>query len=108
MKITFLGTGTSQGVPLLACDCKVCRSTDERDKRLRSSIMVQHDGNNIVVDSGPDFRQQMLRTGIRKLDALIFTHSHKDHIAGMDDIRGFNFVMKKPVDVYCTARVVEH
>ena len=107
MKITFLGTGTSQGVPLLACNCDVCSSTDERDKRLRSSILVQVNGLNLVIDSGPDFRQQMLRTGIRQLDALIFTHSHKDHIAGMDDIRGFNFVMQKAVDVYCTEQVVE-
>ncbi len=106
MKITFLGSGTSQGVPLIGCNCKVCLSTDEHDIRLRSSVMVQVDDQNIVVDSGPDFRQQMLRTGIKKLDALIFTHSHKDHIAGLDDIRGFNFVMKKPIEVYCTNKVL--
>ncbi len=107
MKITFLGTGTSQGVPLIACDCKICASNNSRDKRLRSSILVQVNGQNIVVDSGPDFRQQMLSVGIRKLDALVFTHAHKDHIAGMDDIRGFNFAMKKPIDIYCTSKVVE-
>ncbi len=107
MKITFLGTGTSQGVPLIACDCEICASLDIRDKRLRSSVMIQINGQNIVIDSGPDFRQQMLNTGIKKLDALIFTHAHKDHIAGMDDIRGFNFVMKKPIDIYCTEKVVD-
>lgn len=105
MKITFLGTGTSQGVPLIACECNVCRSTDEHDKRLRSSIMVQVNGLDIVVDSGPDFRQQMLRAGLKKLDGLLFTHAHKDHIAGLDDIRGFNFKMKTAVDVYCTEQV---
>lgn len=108
MKITFLGTGTSQGIPLVACDCDICTSTDVKDKRLRSSVLIQDNDKNIVVDSGPDFRQQMLSTGIKRLDALIFTHSHKDHVAGMDDIRGFNFVMKQPVDVYCTDKVLEH
>lgn len=102
MKVHFLGTGTSQGVPLIACDCIVCKSKDERDKRLRASVLVQVNGLNIVVDSGPDFRQQMLRVGIQKLDALIFTHAHKDHIAGMDDVRGFNYKMKRAIDVYCT------
>jgi phosphoribosyl 1,2-cyclic phosphate phosphodiesterase len=99
MQITFLGTGTSQGVPLIACECSVCSSANEKDKRLRSSILVQLQGLDIVVDSGPDFRQQILRSGIKKLDALLFTHAHKDHIAGMDDIRGFNFKMKTAVDV---------
>jgi len=108
VKITFLGTGTSQGVPLIACECRICKSTDERDQRLRTSILVQQNDTNIVVDSGPDFRQQILRTGIRKLDALLFTHSHKDHVAGMDDIRGFNFAMQKAVDIYCTPSVVDH
>jgi phosphoribosyl 1,2-cyclic phosphate phosphodiesterase len=107
MNITFLGTGTSQGVPLIACDCEVCRSIDEHDKRLRSSILVQVNGLDLVVDSGPDFRQQMLRVGLQKLDGLIFTHAHKDHIAGLDDIRGFNFRMKTAIDVYCTEQV-EH
>jgi phosphoribosyl 1,2-cyclic phosphate phosphodiesterase len=105
MQITFLGTGTSQGVPLIACECSVCSSANEKDKRLRSSILVQLQGLDIVVDSGPDFRQQILRSGIKKLDALLFTHAHKDHIAGMDDIRGFNFKMKTAVDVYCTEQV---
>ncbi|MCU0440770.1 MAG: MBL fold metallo-hydrolase [Bacteroidia bacterium] len=105
MQITFLGTGTSQGVPLIACSCSVCSSADLRDKRLRTSIAVVSNGAYWVVDSGPDFRQQMLTHQVPQLDGLLFTHAHKDHIAGMDDIRGFNFKMKKPIDVYCTEQV---
>ena len=104
-KITFLGTGTSQGVPLIGCDCEVCLSDDARDKRLRTSIMIERGDTVVVIDSGPDFRQQMLREKVKKLDGLVFTHEHKDHIAGMDDIRAFNFINKKPVDVYCTKQV---
>jgi phosphoribosyl 1,2-cyclic phosphate phosphodiesterase len=107
MKVTFLGTGTSQGVPLIACECKVCASTNKKDKRLRTSVLVQVNDVNMVIDSGPDFRQQMLATGIKHLDALIFTHAHKDHIAGMDDIRGFNFKMKRAIEIYCTQQVDE-
>lgn len=105
MKITFLGTGTSQGVPVIACGCEVCRSTDKHDKRLRSSIMLEEAGKTIVIDSGPDFRYQMLRAGVEQLDALVFTHEHKDHIAGMDDIRAFNYRQKSAIDVYATERV---
>lgn len=105
MKVTFLGTGTSQGVPLIACDCKVCASANKKDKRLRTSVLVQINDVNMVIDSGPDFRQQMLACGIKHLDALIFTHAHKDHIAGMDDIRGFNFRMKRAIEIYCTQQV---
>lgn len=105
MKVTFLGTGTSQGVPIIGCECPVCVSSDERDKRLRTSVIVQTEGKNIVVDSGPDFRQQMLRVGIKHLDALLLTHAHKDHIAGLDDIRAFNFIQRKAIDVYCTDMV---
>jgi phosphoribosyl 1,2-cyclic phosphate phosphodiesterase len=101
MKVTFLGTGTSQGVPIIACECLVCSSVNKRDKRLRSSILIQTEDKNIVVDTGPDFREQMLESGIRHLDAILFTHAHRDHLAGLDDIRGFNFIMKKAIDVYC-------
>ncbi len=102
MKITFLGTGTSQGVPLIACGCEVCTSQDEQDKRLRSSIMIEDEGVCIVIDSGPDFRQQMLREKVNQLDALVFTHSHKDHTAGMDDVRAFNYFSNKAMDVYAS------
>ena len=100
MKVTFLGTGTSQGVPLIACQCQVCRSDDTHDKRLRTSVMVEVNNKVIVIDSGPDFRQQMLREKVQRLDALIFTHAHKDHIAGMDDIRAFNYISNQVIDVY--------
>ena len=106
-KISFLGTGTSQGVPLIACACKVCQSHDSKDKRLRSSIKIDYEGSVIVIDSGPDFRQQMLRTNTLRLDALLFTHEHKDHIAGMDDIRAFNYSLKQAIDVYAHERVQE-
>lgn len=105
MKITFLGTGTSQGVPLIACTCEVCTSEDPRDKRLRTSILVECEGISMVVDTGPDFRQQMLREKVKKLDAVVFTHEHKDHIAGLDDIRAFNFILKRKIDVYASDRV---
>ncbi|MCC6818108.1 MAG: MBL fold metallo-hydrolase [Bacteroidia bacterium] len=105
LKVTFLGTGTSQGVPLIACTCPVCLSTDPLNKRLRSSIRLEVDDVTIVIDSGPDFRQQMLRSQTKNLDALIFTHEHKDHIAGMDDIRAFNYINKKAIDVYASAQV---
>ncbi|MDP1728289.1 MAG: MBL fold metallo-hydrolase [Bacteroidota bacterium] len=105
MKITFLGSGTSQGVPIIACECEVCASVDPKDKRLRSSVMVEHNGKIIVVDTGPDFRQQMLTADVKWLDALLFTHAHRDHLSGLDDIRGFNFKMKRAVDVYCEKRV---
>lgn len=107
MKITFLGTGTSQGVPVIACDCEVCTSPDSRDKRLRSSIMIEAEGKVIVIDSGPDFRYQMLRAKVKHLDAIVFTHEHKDHIAGMDDIRAFNYRQEAAIDVYATTRVQE-
>jgi phosphoribosyl 1,2-cyclic phosphate phosphodiesterase len=85
---------------MIACDCEVCRSEDPRDKRLRSSLMVETDGMRIVVDTGPDFREQMLRHRVRSLDAVLFTHPHKDHIAGLDDVRAFNHFMGRPMDLY--------
>ncbi|MBU3677605.1 MAG: MBL fold metallo-hydrolase [Chitinophagaceae bacterium] len=103
LRVTFLGTGTSQGVPIIGCPCAVCQSNDERDKRLRTSILVESETTHVVIDSGPDFRQQMLRAGVKKLDGLVFTHSHKDHVAGMDDIRAFNYLHQKPIDVYANA-----
>jgi len=107
MKITFLGTGTSQGVPMIGCECAVCKSDDPKDKRLRTSIMVSHAGKNVVVDTGPDFRQQMLRENVKHLEAVVFTHEHKDHIAGMDDIRAYNYLQQRDMDIYATPRVQE-
>ncbi|NUM32364.1 MAG: MBL fold metallo-hydrolase [Bacteroidetes bacterium] len=100
MKVTFLGTGTSQGVPIIGCTCNVCKSNNNKDNRLRSSVYIETGGKFFVIDTGPDFRQQLLREKILKLDAVIFTHSHKDHICGFDDIRAFNYINKKPVEVY--------
>ena len=100
LKITFLGTGTSSGVPMIACECAVCTSTNPKDNRLRSSIMVQSETTNIIVDTTPDFRYQMLRQKVKSIDAIIFTHSHKDHVAGLDDIKAFNNFSKKPINVY--------
>lgn len=105
MKVTFLGTGTSQGVPILCCECVVCRSANPKDNRLRSSILVQSSQANIVIDSGPDFRQQLLRKGLKTLDAVVFTHEHKDHIAGLDEVKAFNFFNKVRMPVYATERV---
>ncbi len=107
MRVKILGSGTSQGVPVIGCECEVCRSIDFRDKRLRSSIHIEVDSISIVIDSGPDFRQQMLRERINKLNALVFTHEHKDHTAGMDDIRSFNFLQKKDMPVYAREHVIE-
>ncbi|MGW8122143.1 MBL fold metallo-hydrolase [Roseivirga echinicomitans] len=107
MKVTFLGTGTSQGVPVIGCTCGVCSSLDFRDKRLRTSIHLEVDGLSIIFDSGPDFRQQVLRENITKLDALIFTHEHKDHTAGMDDIRSFNFLQKQDIPIYARHNVID-
>ena len=100
LKITFLGTGTSGGVPMIACGCSVCTSLNVKDKRLRSSILVQNDTTTLVVDTTPDFRTQMLRENVKKLDAVLFTHPHKDHIAGLDDIKAYNFFQQKPMEVY--------
>jgi phosphoribosyl 1,2-cyclic phosphate phosphodiesterase len=105
MQLTFLGTGTSQGVPLIGCDCPVCQSPDPRDSRLRSSVMLEWDDQRFVIDTGPDFRQQMLRETVKHLNGIVFTHEHKDHVAGLDDIRAFNFMTQKPMDIYCTEAV---
>lgn len=105
--VTFLGTGTSQGVPVIGCDCAVCVSENPKDDRLRTSIMVSTPKQNIVFDTGPDFRQQMLREKVQRLDAVVFTHEHKDHVAGLDDIRAFNFKQKKDMEVFATEQVQE-
>lgn len=108
MKIRFLGTGTSQGIPVIACECAVCRSSNSMDKRLRSSVLIEEQGKTFVIDTGPDFRQQMLREKVKKLDFLLFTHAHKDHTAGLDDIRSFNWLTKKPMDIYAEQPVLDH
>lgn len=105
MKITFLGTGTSQGVPVIACNCDVCLSKNPKDKRLRTSILIEDKGKVIVIDTGPDFRQQMLRANVQQLDAVVFTHEHKDHVAGLDDVRAFNFKQQKDMEIYATEQV---
>ena len=105
MKVTFLGTGTSQGVPVIGCTCETCQSEDPKDYRLRSSMLIASSGKNIVIDTGPDFRQQMLRKRVRQLEAVLFTHEHRDHIAGLDDIRAFNFIQQKSMDVFAEERV---
>lgn len=107
MKITFLGTGTSQGIPVIACNCEVCTSEDRKDKRLRTSILVEFSGKSFVIDSGPDFRYQMLRAQVKSIDGIIFTHEHKDHIAGLDDVRAFNFKHEKEIDIYAEERVLK-
>lgn len=107
MTITFLGTGTSSGVPMIGCDCEVCTSTDKKDNRLRSSILVQSPATTLVVDTGPDFRYQMLRQKVNKLDAVIFTHPHKDHLAGLDDVKAFNFLQQKPMEIYADSLAEE-
>jgi phosphoribosyl 1,2-cyclic phosphate phosphodiesterase len=105
VKITFLGTGTSQGVPVIACDCRTCLSNDTKDSRLRTSLLLETEDVNIVFDAGPDFRQQMLREHVTKVDAIILTHEHKDHIAGMDDVRAFNYKTQDAIDIYAEDRV---
>lgn len=105
LKVTVLGSGTSQGVPVIACNCHVCTSSDPKDNRLRCSILLETESGNYVIDSGPDFRQQMLREKVQSLNAILFTHEHKDHVAGLDDVRAFNFKENKAIDVYCTFSV---
>ena len=103
MRLTFLGTGTSQGVPVIACHCRVCRSGDSRDRRLRTSALLEMEGRNILFDIGPDFRQQMLREDVGHLDAILITHAHRDHVGGLDDIRSFNYVQHSKMNVYLNA-----
>jgi phosphoribosyl 1,2-cyclic phosphate phosphodiesterase len=107
MIVTILGSGTSSGVPLIGCSCEVCRSLDFRDKRLRASVHIAAANKSFVIDTGPDFRQQVLREALPSLDAVIYTHAHKDHTAGLDDVRGFNFLQKRPMPLYATDEVLE-
>lgn len=105
--ITFLGTGTSSGVPMIGCDCPVCISIDPKDNRLRSSILVQSATTTFVVDTTPDFRTQMLRLHVKKLDAVLYTHPHKDHIAGLDDVKAFTFLSGRPMEIYSNSLTEE-
>lgn len=99
-KFTILGSGTSSGIPTIACECSTCTSSDPRDKRLRTSLLIETESTTVLIDTSPDFRQQMLAYNIQKLDAVLFTHSHFDHIGGFDDLRAFNYKTRKPVDIY--------
>ncbi len=105
--VRFLGTGTSQGVPVIGCPCKVCQSMDSLDKRLRTSILVEQYNHAIAIDAGPDFRQQMLREDVNRLSAVVITHNHKDHTAGLDDVRAFNWIQKKPMDIFARPSVLK-
>ena len=105
LNIIVLGSGTSQGVPVIACNCKVCTSTNSKDKRLRCSILISYNQENYVIDAGPDFRYQMLRENVQTLRAVLFTHEHKDHVSGLDDVRAFNFKEERDMEVYCSERV---
>ena len=106
-KLTFLGTGTSQGVPIIGCQCEVCKSADSKDKRYRSSALVEYEGMTILVDAGPDFRSQMLAYDVRHLDAILLTHNHKDHTGGLDDVRSFNYIDRQAAEIYCEERVLK-
>ena len=105
MTATFLGTGTSQGIPVIACDCAVCKSANKKDNRTRTSLLISKGDEAFVIDTGPDFRQQMLREKVKKLDAVLFTHEHKDHTSGMDDIRAYNYTTKKAMEIFATENV---
>ncbi len=106
-RLTFLGSGTSQGVPIIGCSCRVCRSSDSHDKRFRASAFIEYEGLNILVDAGPDFRMQMLAHGISHLDAILLTHNHKDHTGGLDDVRSLNYVDRRAAEIYCEQNVLE-
>ncbi len=108
MKITILGSGTSGGVPMINCQCSVCRSVNPKNKRLRSSILIEVNGKRLLVDTTPDFRQQMLRYPVPRLDAVLYTHTHADHIMGLDDLRRFNYLQKETIPIYGNAATIAH
>lgn len=108
MKVTFLGTATSIGVPMIACNCPVCNSENPKDSRLRSSVLIESGEHVFVIDCGPDFRFQMLRANVKRIDAILLTHEHRDHVAGLDDVRGFNYSLKRDMPIYCEQRVIEN
>ncbi len=107
VKLVVLGSGTSSGVPTIGCDCKVCTSADPRDNRLRPSILVKYSGHNVVIDTTPDFRQQVLRAHLRRLDAILYTHAHADHIMGLDDVRPFNFMQRERIPIYAAPEAMQ-
>ena len=107
MKITFTGTGTSQGVPVIGCACDVCRSKDFRDNRLRTSALIESEGKKILIDAGPDLRQQLLKANVNSLDGILITHEHRDHVGGLDEVRALNYFQQKPADVYAEAGVLK-
>jgi phosphoribosyl 1,2-cyclic phosphate phosphodiesterase len=106
MRITILGTGTSQGVPVMGCDCEVCTSEDKRDNRLRTSALIETEQANLVIDCGPDFRQQMLLNKVTRVDAVLVTHDHQDHVAGLDELRSYIFKQNKPMPIYAEENVI--
>lgn len=107
MQVTFLGTGTSQGVPIVGCNCAVCQSINPKDKRLRCSLHIQVNDKSIIIDTGPDFRQQLLANKIKDVDAILYTHEHKDHVAGLDDVRPINFLQQHDIPIYAEQRVLK-
>jgi len=107
LKVKFLGTGTSQGIPVIGCKCNICISKNEKDKRLRSSVYIEKDDYNFIIDTGPDLRQQVLKNNINKLDFVLYTHAHRDHVSGIDELRSFNFIQKKPINAYGNYELVE-
>jgi len=107
LKVKFLGTGTSQGIPVIGCKCNICISKNAKDKRLRSSVYIEKDDYNFIIDTGPDLRQQVLKNNINKLDFVLYTHAHRDHVSGIDELRSFNFIQKKPINAYGNYELVE-
>jgi len=106
-KLIFLGTGTSQGIPVIGCSCMICKSNNKKDSRLRSSVLIQLAEKNILIDSGPDFRHQILRQDVKNIDAILYTHEHRDHVAGVDDLRSFYYLTKQPISMFMTKKVNE-